>query len=80
MASVNESGLVTAVSAGTATISVLIDGRGASVTITVNNPMPALHALEPAQVTAGGSGFELTVRGMGFVEGSVVRWNGSNRL
>lgn len=79
VASVNESGLVTAVSAGTATISVLIDGRGASVTITVNNPMPALHALEPAQVTAGGSGFELTVRGMGFVEGSVVRWNGSNR-
>jgi hypothetical protein len=33
----------------------------------------------PASVAPGSSGFTLTVRGFGFVSGSVVNWNGSAR-
>jgi uncharacterized protein (TIGR03437 family) len=47
-------------------------------TITVNPP-PTLSLLKPAAAAAGGPGFLLTVTGSGFVQGSVVRWNGSDR-
>jgi uncharacterized protein (TIGR03437 family) len=47
-------------------------------TITVTPP-PTLSSLKPAAVAAGGPGFLLTVTGSGFVQGSVVRWNGSDR-
>lgn len=44
-----------------------------------NNPVPATTSLSPAFVTAGGSAFTLTVNGSGFVDNSVVRWNGADR-
>jgi hypothetical protein len=43
------------------------------------NPVPAISGLAPTAATAGGSSFTLTVNGTGFVGGSWVRWNGSDR-
>ena len=45
----------------------------------VLNPVPAIAGLSPTAVIAGDPGFTLTVNGSGFVNGSVVRWNGSDR-
>jgi hypothetical protein len=45
----------------------------------VSNPMPVMGSLSPTSATAGGSAFTLTVYGSSFINGSVVRWNGSNR-
>lgn len=42
-------------------------------------PTPAITGLNPSSATPGGPGFTLTVNGTNFVNGSVVRWNGSNR-
>jgi len=38
-----------------------------------------LNLLTPAAKTAGGPAFTLTVSGAGFVSGSTLQWNGSNR-
>jgi hypothetical protein len=38
-----------------------------------------LNVLTPAAKVAGGSAFTLTVNGIGFVTGSVVQWNASDR-
>jgi hypothetical protein len=46
---------------------------------TTNNPVPLPSSLVPASTTAGGSNFQLTVNGLNFVLGSVVRWNGQDR-
>ena len=46
---------------------------------TGSNPVPAIASLAPASATAGSAAFALTVNGTGFVNGSVVRWNGSSR-
>ena len=43
------------------------------------NPSPAASGLVPSAVIAGDPDFELAVDGTGFVYGSVVRWNGSDR-
>ncbi|MDB5885645.1 MAG: Kelch domain protein, partial [Polaromonas sp.] len=45
-----------------------------------NNPSPVLSSIAPASATAGGTGFSLLVNGSNFVNGSVVRWNGANRV
>jgi sugar lactone lactonase YvrE len=45
----------------------------------VPHGVPGLDAISPATVAAGSPAFTLTVTGVGFVPGSVVRWNGSNR-
>lgn len=50
-----------------------------STTLNVNNPVPTVSNVSPAAVIAGGGNFTLTVNGTGFVPGSTVRWNGSNR-
>lgn len=43
-------------------------------------PVPLINEpLVPATVVPGGPGFTLTVNGTGFVQGSVVEWNGSAR-
>ncbi len=43
-----------------------------------NNPVPLINdPLVPTTVAPGGPGFTLTVNGIGFVQGSVVDWNGS---
>ncbi len=46
-----------------------------------NNAVPHIDApLVPTSIKPGGSGFTLTVNGVGFVSGSVVNWNGSARV
>ncbi len=69
--------------AGTANITVYNPdpGGGASngATFSINNPAPAISGLNPANATAGGPAFTLTVDGSNFVSSSVVQWNGSNR-
>jgi 6-phosphogluconolactonase (cycloisomerase 2 family) len=54
-------------------------GASTSLTFSVDNPQPALTALEPTSAVAGGAGFLLTVRGTGFLPSSEGRWNGSSR-
>ncbi len=46
---------------------------------TYTNPVPQITTLSPSSVTAGSAAFNLTVTGSGFVNGSVVRVNGSDR-
>jgi hypothetical protein len=42
-------------------------------------PLPTFSSLAPATMVAGSPAFTLTVTGSGFVNSSVVRWNGANR-
>ena len=42
-------------------------------------PAPTITSLNPSSATVGGSAFNLTVNGTGFVSGSVVRWKGNDR-
>jgi VCBS repeat-containing protein len=51
----------------------------ATVTITVGAPAPALSAIGPNTVVAGDPAITLIVTGTGFINGSIVRWNGSDR-
>lgn len=44
-----------------------------------DNPVPAISALSPASADEGDDEFTLTVTGTGFIEDSVVRWNGAAR-
>src|SRR5918992_1380630 len=45
----------------------------------VENPVPGITTLVPAEATSGSSGLTLTVDGSDFVAGSVVNWNGTPR-
>ena len=54
-------------------------GTSNSVTFSVQNPVPTLAGLSPADAPAGGGDFTLTASGSEFVPASVVRWNGSDR-
>jgi hypothetical protein len=69
--------------AGAASITVFnpTPGGGASSTasFTIGNPVPAITGLSPFWATPGGPAFTLTVNGIDFVNGAVVRWNGVNR-
>ncbi|GAC1654166.1 MAG: hypothetical protein NVS4B3_17890 [Gemmatimonadaceae bacterium] len=55
-------------------------GVSAPATFTINNPFPTTSSLSPAYVPVGAASFNLTVAGSGFVNGSVVRWNGADRI
>jgi hypothetical protein len=48
-------------------------------TIKTSNPVPSIGSLSPSSVTEGSGAFTLTVNGSGFISGSQLRWNGSNR-
>ncbi|MBE3037660.1 MAG: hypothetical protein IMZ62_02440, partial [Chloroflexi bacterium] len=50
-----------------------------SVSVTVNNPVPSITTLDPTSATASGAAFTLTVNGANFVNGAIVRWNGTDR-
>jgi hypothetical protein len=54
-------------------------GTSNAVTFTLVNGVPVITLLPSQGATAGRSGFTLYVHGRGFVAGSVVRWNGSER-
>jgi hypothetical protein len=72
-------------SVGTASVTVFNPtpggGTSAAATFTINqtNPAPAITSLAPSTVTAGSAALTLTVNGTGFVNGSVVNWNGAAR-
>lgn len=46
----------------------------------VSNPVSVITTLSPSQVLSGNPGLTLTVNGSNFISGSVVRWNGSDRV
>ncbi|MBI1760082.1 MAG: hypothetical protein HYR56_01470 [Acidobacteria bacterium] len=50
-----------------------------TITFAQTNPVPTITTLEPANRDAGGGAFTLGVNGTNFVNGAVVRWNGSDR-
>jgi len=50
-----------------------------ALTFMVDNPVPSLNTLSPAQVSGGGSGFTLTLSGSRFTPGTVARWNGATK-
>jgi 6-phosphogluconolactonase (cycloisomerase 2 family) len=54
-------------------------GASAAQVFTVENPAPTLVTRSPESVLAGSADLVLTLTGTGFVPGSVVRWNGSDR-
>ena len=70
---------------GTANVTVVspAPGGGTSNAVTFSivaaNPVPAITRLDPASTPAGGQAFTLAVIGTGFVNTSVVRWNGADR-
>ena len=68
---------------GTGNVSVLVEGARSPAwspaPIPDFNPVPVLTSLNPTSANAGGANFTLTVNGSNFMNGSVVRWNGSNR-
>jgi hypothetical protein len=70
--------------AGTAQVTVFSPAPGGGTSnasaFTVSNPVPAIASLSPPTAVLGGPAFTLTVTGSGFVNGSVVRWNGADRL
>lgn len=71
--------------AGTAEVKVVNPAPGGGTSnavlfaITQGNPVPTLTALAPAQALVGSGAFTLTVTGTNFVNGAVIRWNGSSR-
>lgn len=74
--------------AGTATVTVVqatplgvISSNPLPFTITASAPpVPALVSINPNTANAGNPTFVLTVTGTNFVNTSVVRWNGTDRL
>ncbi|MGE0882993.1 MAG: pre-peptidase C-terminal domain-containing protein [Blastocatellales bacterium] len=57
-------------------------GESNTLTFAINqppNPVPVITTISPSTVGAGTGAFVLTVNGTGFVNGSVVQFNGSNR-
>jgi hypothetical protein len=80
----------------TATISASDITTAGPVAVTVFNPSPGggtsnsldftvsagpiISSLEPSNAFAGGRTFALTVNGANFIDTSVVRWNGSDRI
>lgn len=71
--------------AGTSNVSVVTGPPGGGIsnslpfTITAagSNPVPTATALLPNTTTAGNPAFTLTVNGSNFINGSVVKWNGT---
>jgi len=69
--------------AGTASVDVFNPAPGGglsnALSFSMGNPVPTITGLNPSSATPGGPAFTLTVNGTGFIDGSVVRWNGVNR-
>jgi CSLREA domain-containing protein len=50
-----------------------------AVTAPGQNPVPSIDYLNPQGQPAGDPGFTLVIKGINFINGSQVRWNGTNR-
>lgn len=57
-------------------------GTSAAIAFTIDPvaPMPIISSLEPPGVVAGHPAFDLVVTGTGFVQGTIVKWNGADRV
>src|SRR5438876_735847 len=82
--SVNTStGLIsgTPTTAGTYSVTISATNAGgtgsATLTLTINNPVPTITSISPTSTTVGSAQFTLTVNGTKFVSTSTVNWNGS---
>ncbi len=53
-------------------------GATASVTLSVNNPLPVVGNTSPAYTSAGSAAFTLTVNGTGFMPNSAMYWGSSS--
>lgn len=53
-------------------------GTSGAITLTVNNPVPAISSVSPNPVTAMGSTYTLTVAGSGFNAASIVKVDGKS--
>ena len=66
--------------AGQASVSVVSPspggGTSAAVPLPVNNPVPEISQINPANVIAGSGPLTLDVKGSGFVSSSQISWNG----
>jgi len=84
VASVDATGLVVAVSEGTALVSATIEGKTGVATIRVIGPLgpsrSGISRLIPESVAAGTGDFTLVVQGAGFSPAAQVSWDGSRRL
>jgi hypothetical protein len=67
--------------AGAASANYVFTYRPGTLTVSavVSNPVPVIASLTPPNLKAASSSFTLAVTGTGFVNGSVVRWGGSDR-
>jgi hypothetical protein len=63
----------------TGTLTITDSAGTQTVQLIAVNPKPTITSLVPPSATHGGAGFTLTVNGTGFVNSSVVDWNGSPR-
>jgi hypothetical protein len=68
---------------GSSTVTVFTPAPGGGLSnalaFTIDNPLPAITSLTPNTVATGSNALSLTVKGINFVDGSVVRWNGLSR-
>ncbi|MCI0387960.1 MAG: IPT/TIG domain-containing protein [Acidobacteria bacterium] len=55
-------------------------GLSNALTLTITFVPPAITFLSPTSQVAGGPAFQLSVLGTNFAPGSVVRWNGQDRM
>jgi IPT/TIG domain-containing protein/uncharacterized protein DUF4214 len=54
-------------------------GLSSAIDFSVSNPLPVVNTISPSNILAGSSGVNLTINGAGFINGSVVQWNGEAR-
>jgi hypothetical protein len=54
-------------------------GASGDLALPVEHRVPDVAFMEPAGVEQGSAAFNLNVRGAGYAQGSVVRWNGADR-
>jgi hypothetical protein len=55
-------------------------GTSSAATLTVTNPAPSVSSISPSTALVLGNSFTLTVNGSGFINGSVVEYDGSPRV
>jgi hypothetical protein len=48
------------------------------VDATVNNLVPTLSSMQPSTAISGGASFTITINGTNFINGSIIKWNGTS--
>jgi alpha-tubulin suppressor-like RCC1 family protein len=79
VATIDATGLLTALQGGSVSVTATVDGTTGSVSITIVVPQPKLEQLSPAEADIGRPGLTIFVLGSEFMPGAVVRFNGQDR-